>query len=118
MRFPVEAHAEFWWWDDKGIYRKTAGRSRDVSVRGAFVVTAVCPPVGARIGLTVSIPESPDASDALRIELAGRVLRVEQDATALKDCGFAIQGDDVVLVRGHQIDDDDVFGGGGSSLGS
>jgi hypothetical protein len=110
MRFPVEAHAEFWWWDEKGVYRKTAGRSRNVSVRGAFVVTTVCPPVGAKVGLTVSIPDSPDTSDALRIELAGRVLRVEQSPTDLQDCGFAVLGDDVVLVRGQQIDDDDVFG--------
>jgi hypothetical protein len=99
MRFPLEACVVFWWWDESGTYRKTSGRSRNVSVRGAYVMADTCPPVGAAVGLTISMPSSVGLARASRVEMAGRVLRVDQRLTEMGDCGFAVSGDEVYLVH-------------------
>ena len=89
----------FWWWDESGTYRKENGRSRNVSVRGAYVTAAICPPVGAAVGLTISMPASIGLARASRVEMAGRVLRVNRELTEAGDCGFAVSGDEVYLVH-------------------
>ena len=98
MRFPLEAHVVFWWWDEEGSYRKTDGWSRDVSVRGAYIIAADCPPVGAAVGLTVLIPQVPGAKRAPRMEMAGRVLRVDQMPSGAGSCGFAVSSEEVFFV--------------------
>lgn len=89
----------FWWWDESGTYRKASGRSRNVSVRGAYVTAAMCPPVGVAVGLTISMPASVEFARASRVEMAGRVLRVDREITEAGECGFAISGDEVYLVH-------------------
>jgi len=98
MRFPLEGHVVFWWWDEEGSYRKTDGWSRDMSVQGAYVLAADCPPVGAAVGLTVVIPSSARVTRVPRLELAGRVLRIERTPSDAGSCGFAVLGDAVFFV--------------------
>lgn len=80
----------FWWKDENGTYQQNEGRGRDVSDRGAFVFAAACPPVGTNVGLKISLEGSPDATPALRIDVEGRVLRVEQSRTGEGNSGFAV----------------------------
>ena len=90
MRYPLETSVVFWWKDENGIYQRNEGRGRDVSDRGAFVFAAACPPVGTSIGLRISLEGFPDATPALRIEVEGRVLRVEQARSGARRSGFAV----------------------------
>ncbi len=70
-----------------------------MSVRGAYVMADTCPPVGAAVGLTISMPSSIGLARASRVEMAGRVLRVDQQLTEMGDCGFAVSGEEVYLVH-------------------
>jgi hypothetical protein len=90
IRYPLETSVVFWWKDKNGIYQQNEGRGRDVSDRGAFVFAAACPPIGTSIGLRISLEGFPDAAPALRIEVEGRVLRVEQSRSGERSSGFAV----------------------------
>jgi hypothetical protein len=90
IRYPLETSVVFWWKDESGTYQQSEGRGRDVSDRGAFVLAAACPPVGTSVGLRISVEEFADAAPALRIEVEGRVLRVEQSRTGEGNSGFAV----------------------------
>ena len=73
-----------------------------MSVRGAYVIAADCPPVGAAVGLTVLIPASAGATRVPRMEMAGRVLRVDQMPSGAGSCGFAVSSDEVFFVDGRR----------------
>lgn len=90
IRYPLEAAIVFWWKDENGILKQEQGRGRDASDRGAFIVSAACPPLGAAIGLTIFMEGLPDEAAALRIEVEGRVLRVERSEARAGNSGFAV----------------------------
>jgi len=97
MRFPLDVPVVFWWIDATGVYQLGEGRSYDVSESGVFVCARACPPAGAQVGLKIPIPEIFDAPRALRMEVAGRVLRVEQVRSGEGRDGFAILSDQAIL---------------------
>jgi hypothetical protein len=101
MRFPLDVPVVFWWTDANGAHQLGEGRSYDVSELGVFVCASACPPPGAQVGLKIPIPEVLDAPPALRMEVAGRVLRVEQVRSGEGRDGFAILSDQVVLREGN-----------------
>lgn len=97
MRFPMDVPVTFWWTDANGVHQLGDGRSFDVSELGVFVCASGCPPAGAQVGLKISITEEPDAPGALRMEVEGRVLRVEQARSGEGRDGFAILSDQAIL---------------------
>jgi hypothetical protein len=97
MRYPVKAPVSFWWKDENGNQCQGEGTSRDVSETGTFVFAPGCPPVGADIALRIFLVALPGATTRIvRMEVDGRVLRVEQ-ATAAGRCGFAVLTKDAIL---------------------
>ena len=90
IRYPLEAPVVFWWRNENGVSKQEQGWGRDASDRGAFVVSAVCPPVGTAIGLRISMEGFPDEAAALRIDVKGRVLRVERSEASGGNDGFAV----------------------------
>jgi hypothetical protein len=96
MRYPVKAPVSFWWKDESGDQRQGEGTSRDVSETGTFVFAPGCPPVGADVALRIFLVALPGATRVLRMEVDGRVLRVEQ-ATAAGSSGFAVLTKDAIL---------------------
>jgi hypothetical protein len=90
IRFPLAASVVFWWTDAKGTYQQGAGRSRDISDRGVFVLAAACPPLGTLVGLKISLDEVPDTKGTLHIEVTGQVLRVEESDVGMGSSGFAV----------------------------
>jgi hypothetical protein len=90
IRYPLEASIVFWWKDENGTYRQEEGRGRDASDRGAFVFAVVCPPVGADIRIRISMEGFPDEAAALRIEVEGRVLRIDGSRASGENTGFAV----------------------------
>jgi hypothetical protein len=90
IRYPLETTVVFWWEDENGIFQQREGLGRDVSDRGVFVFASACPPVGTNVGLRISLEGFPDGPSALRYEVVGRVLRVEQSRSGEKSSGLAV----------------------------
>jgi hypothetical protein len=99
MRFPVVASVFFRWKDANGNEHRGEGTSRDISETGAFVLTAVCPPLDADIELRISLVGLLKTTTAGRMELGGRVLRVEQTAAGGGIGGFAVLTQEVIFLE-------------------
>lgn len=97
MRFPMDARVVFWWKDAIGKRQQGEGRTYDVSELGAFVLASLCPPAGAQVSVKISIEAVPDVARSLRMQVEGRVLRVEQVGTGQGRDGFAILSDRAVF---------------------
>jgi hypothetical protein len=96
MRYPVRAPVSFSWNDENGNPCEGQGTSRDVSETGAFVFAPACPPAGAHVKLGIVLVELPGPTKIVRMEVDGRVLRVEQ-STAAGSSGFAVLTKDTIL---------------------
>ena len=99
MRFPVAAPVFFRWKDANGNEHRGEGTSRDISETGAFVLTAVSPPLGADIELRISLVGLLKTMTAGRMELGGRILRVEQTAAGRAIGGFAVLTQEVIFLE-------------------
>ena len=97
IRFPLEASVTFYWKSENGSDQQGQGRSRDISEHGVFVFADRCPPPGVKIGLSVSLPELSDIARALRVQIEGRVLRVDQTRPELEARGFAVLSEQALL---------------------
>jgi hypothetical protein len=104
IRFPLEAPVTFSWMDENGSRQHGEGSSRDISEGGAFVFALVCPAVGSSVELRVPL----EGLDTTRIDLAGRVVRVEQAHDGKGANGFAVfsgLGDSAESFRQGRIED-------------
>ena len=99
MRFPVVAPVFFRWKDANGNEHCGEGTSRDISETGAFVLTAVSPPLGADIELRISLAELLKTTTAGRMELGGQVLRIEETAAGRGIGGFAVLTQEVIFLE-------------------
>jgi hypothetical protein len=97
MRYPVQGRVSFWWKDEHANQRQGEGTSRDISETGTFVFALACPPVGVDVELRIFLVALPNTTRALRMELEGQVLRVEQTATGMGSSGFAVLTQDATL---------------------
>lgn len=64
---------------------------------GAFVMTKHCPPVGAKVQLDMFLPPLGRHAADMRVEVQGRVLRVEAGSVRAKTPGFAAQNASLLL---------------------
>jgi PilZ domain len=100
IRFPLEALVTFYWKSENGMEQQGKGRSRDISEHGVFVFADECPPAGIKIGLKIVLPELSDIAHALRMQIEGRVLRVDEAAREQRACGFAVLSEQALLDGG------------------
>lgn len=98
IRFPLEASVTFFWTSEAGMSRHGAGRSRDISEHGVFVLADDCPPLGSKIGLNISLPEFSDIAQALRVQIEGRVLRIDT-GSGMGASGFAVMSEQTLLAE-------------------
>jgi hypothetical protein len=89
VRYPLEVPVVFRWME-RGQARESQGLSRDVSVRGAFVLSRECPPCGARVVVSMNFPATLRAR-AGWVEAEGLVVRVERQ-TCMRPAGFVVEG--------------------------
>lgn len=89
IRFPLQTPVIFWWTNEYGKRQQAEGQSRDISVAGAFVYAAECPPLGAIVELRMDLQALPNARVASPIEYQGQVVRVERP-NGDKGNGFAV----------------------------
>jgi hypothetical protein len=90
LRLPVIFH-----WND-GTEHTEGGFTNDVSLDGALIFSAHCPPYGTAIRIELLIPSPDESGEDLRIECIGKVTRVAQQTGC-----FGVQGmfDDDHLTR-------------------
>jgi len=94
VRYSLRLPVIFRWRDETGDHTE-GGFTRDVALDGAFIVSSNCPPIGCDVRIEVLFPSPYGPSGVLRIECAGKVMRVESNS----ECnGFGVHG---------QFDDDD-----------
>jgi len=67
------------------------GITRDMSVAGAFILTATCPPPNAAVQMEVFLPLSDGGSKAL-MKADMMVLRVEHNIAGNNRSGFSVEG--------------------------
>jgi hypothetical protein len=84
-------------WKSPGKERfQGEGVTRDMSIAGAFIVTATCPPPNAAVKMEVLLPLSDGTSKAqMRADMT--VLRMDQDLAGSTRSGFAAVGKGFIL---------------------
>jgi len=97
MRYPLRAPIAFEWIGRDGMLHEGKGHSRDLSERGAYVLTRTSPSVGATIHLVIRFPQSEQDNRARRIEMEGRVVRVELLLAGKANWGFAVESTQAIL---------------------
>jgi hypothetical protein len=90
-RFPLDVPVVFWWTDANGVHEQGEGRCYDLSELGAFVFASACPQEGTHVGLRIPV------SQALRMEMEGRIVRIEEIRSGKGRDGFAILSEEIVL---------------------
>ena len=94
IRYRLDAPAVFSW--AGGRYGRVHGEgiTRDVSVQGAFILSATLPPPGCPIQVDLLLPSLAGMSAVMRITGKARVTRVEHSAGEGWVHGFAVVTDD------------------------
>jgi hypothetical protein len=94
LRYRLDAPV-FFSWESAGHKRLHAeGITRDISVFGAFIVTATCPPADIPIQVQVVLPSLTGPKPVIRVSGAARVLRVEHSSRGAGENGFAVVSED------------------------
>jgi hypothetical protein len=104
VRYRLSADAAFTWQGPQQNRLLGEGKTRDISVGGAFIFTRTCPPIGARIDLDIFLPlDQPSGARIIEIKTEATVIRVEH---APAGEGFAAISHDFELLfdgdRGDQ----------------
>jgi hypothetical protein len=95
IRYRLDAPAVFSW---EGVGHKRfrgEGVTRDVSVQGAFILSATMPPPDCPIQLDLLLPSLTGIKTMMRITGRARVLRVEHPSSDTWIHGFAVVTDDL-----------------------
>jgi hypothetical protein len=91
IRYRMNASVMFRWSGPDSGHYQGEGVTRDMSVAGAFVMTATCPPPNAVVEMEVFLLLSDGGSRAL-MKSDMLVLRVEHDIAGSKRSGFSAVG--------------------------
>ncbi len=97
IRYPLRAPVTFTWVGRDGVRHDGKGSSRDISEGGAYIVTKTAPPIGAGVLLEIRFPYLPELDRFHRIEMDGRVVRVDLLLDNRAGWGFAISSARTVL---------------------
>jgi hypothetical protein len=95
IRYRLDAPAVFSW---EGAHHRRFqgdGITRDISVQGAFILTATMPPPDCPIQVDLLLPSLTGLKAVMRITGKARVLRVEHPSTDAWIHGFAVVTDDL-----------------------
>jgi len=86
LRLPVLTQ----WNDVNGQLRYGGGFSRDICVRGVFVLSSDAPPNGKTVTVTVILPNPGQGNRDVQLRCVGSVVRVEHGG---RNAGYAVQCD-------------------------
>jgi hypothetical protein len=101
VRYMLHARVVFHWNDDEGFQRVGRGHTRDISHKGAYILSPESPPNGAHVSLNIYLPALAGDTRLLSLETQGQVLRVDLDLTREPadpaGFGFAVSNHQVTL---------------------
>lgn len=95
LRYRLDAPAVFSW---EGVgHRRFHGEgvTRDVSVQGAFILTATMPPPDSTIQMDLLLPSLTGVETMMRITGKARVIRLDHPSSDTWIRGFAVVTDDL-----------------------
>src|ERR1700686_955890 len=95
LRYRLDVPAVFCWESTHHRRLQGEGITRDVSVLGAFIVTATCPPVESPVQVEVVLPSLDGMKSGIRIKGEARVIRVEHPSGGQGENGFAVVREDL-----------------------
>jgi hypothetical protein len=90
-RYGIEARVIFNWGTSQAESCPFEGTTRDISLAGAFILAATCPPLDSMLEMEVALP-SRDGASRYVIRSWMTVLRVEHDPADAGPIGFAAVG--------------------------
>ena len=97
VRYTLQVPVLYTWKNMDRNEQHLQGRTRDISVSGAFIWAAVCPPEGMAVKVDMVLALVPDAVRSLRLNATGRVVRCEQPASEGAMGGFAVSMQRVLM---------------------
>jgi hypothetical protein len=89
-RFRLQLPVVTEWTDEHGRAQFGGGFTRDVCLRGVFVISSKLPPQAAMIAVTVVLPNVRAGSQELHLHSLGSVARVERSGPVV---GYAVSCD-------------------------
>ncbi len=95
IRYRLDAPAVFSWENTHRRRLQGEGITRDISVQGAFILTATMPPPNCAIQVDLLLPSLTGMSATMRITGKARVIRVEHHSADAWIHGFAVVTDDL-----------------------
>jgi PilZ domain-containing protein len=96
VRYEVRVPVFFSWKRRGGAVFRSEGITRDISLRGAYVLSAICPPVDTFIEMEILLPRPLPAPNLLIVGKV-RIQRVESSLTKKRDRGFSAVGSGFVV---------------------
>lgn len=95
IRYRLDAPAVFSWEGARHGRIQGEGITRDISVQGAFILTATMPPPDCPLQVDLLLPSVAGMKGMLRITGKARVIRVERLSSDTWIRGFAVVTDDL-----------------------
>jgi hypothetical protein len=90
VRYQLSARVVFSWEGPEQKRFQGEGVTRDISTKGAFILTQSCPPDQAAVQMLFFLPPFHGTLATARIRAKAQVLRVEQASLGDEQCGFAV----------------------------
>jgi len=95
IRYRLDAPAVFSWGGAAHKRFRGEGITRDISVQGAFILTATSPPPDCSIYVDLLLPSIVGVQSTMRIRGRARVTRIEHSSADTWIHGFAVVTDDL-----------------------
>jgi hypothetical protein len=95
IRYRLDAPAVFSWEGARHRRFQGEGITRDISVQGAFILTATMPPPDCPVQVDLLLPSITGVNGMMRITGKARVIRVEHPSSDTWIHGFAVVTDDL-----------------------
>jgi len=95
IRYRLDAPAVFSWEGARHKRLHGEGITRDISIEGAFILTATMPPPNCPIQVDLLLPSLTGLRALMRITGKARVIRVEHPSTDAWIHGFAVVTDQI-----------------------
>ena len=95
IRYRLDAPAVFSWEGGRQRRFQGEGITRDISVQGAFILTATLPPPDSQIQVDLLLPALSGMKSMMRISGKARVIRLERPSSDTWIHGFAVVTDEL-----------------------
>jgi hypothetical protein len=104
FRYLMSARAVFSWEGPEQKRFQGEGVTRDISPKGAFILTLSCPPAHAAVHLELFLPPFHGIVATARIRAETQVVRVEQAPPGEQQSGFAVGSPGFSFSSGVELD--------------